>query len=85
MGAKVRIEINQAGVREFLSTSNAALVAELERRALAIAQAAGEGVETKTFQGSDRARVHIATVTPEAMRAEAEERTLTRALEAGRG
>lgn len=57
--------------------------ADLVRRGVAIAQAAGEGVEVHEG-GKSRARITVRTETFEAMYAEATDRTLTRALDAGR-
>lgn len=58
---------------------------DLRRRAAAIARAAGPGMKTDSRLGRNRARASVFTATPEAMRAEASERALTRALGAGRG
>jgi hypothetical protein len=83
--AKLRVEMNSAGFRQILTSPE--VQADLTRRGNAIATQAGEGVTVDSFiggYGGGRAIVIIATDTPEAMRAEAENRTLTRALDAGR-
>lgn len=84
MGLKgFRIEINSAGAREILRSPK--VLAEMERRARAIAQAAGPGFEVEARLGANRARASVRAATFEARRAEAENRSLSRALEAGRG
>lgn len=83
------IKLNQAGVREILKSPG--VQADLERRAKAIAaQANSEITDPQGFvvdvdQGPNRVRVVVVTATPEAMNAEASNRTLTRAFDAGRG
>jgi len=60
----------------------------LESAGEAIASAAGEGVEVESQSSSGRRgtpRVAVYTATPEAMLDEAQNRTLSRALDAGRG
>lgn len=59
--------------------------ADLRRRAELIAAAAGEGNEVNTHVGAHRARASVRTETYEARRAEAVDKTLTSALDAGRG
>lgn len=58
--------------------------ADLERRAQRIAAAAGGGVEAEASVGPNRARAAAFTATFEAMHDEATNRSLTRALDAGR-
>lgn len=82
MARNVRVELNRAAVRDLLKSPE--VLADLERRAEAIAAAAGEGMEVDSQIGSNRARASVRTATFEAMRAEATERRLTRALDAGR-
>lgn len=82
MAANIIVELNRAGVRDLLRSEE--VRAELERRARAIASAAGEGFEVETFKGRNRYRVQVRTATELARRAEATDRTLTRALDAGR-
>lgn len=83
---KSRIELNSAGVREILRSG--AVLADLTRRANAIANAAGgsaAGFEVDARVGANRARASVRTATFEARYAEATNRTLTKALGAGRG
>lgn len=58
---------------------------DLERRARAIADQAGPGMEVEVSVGATRARASVTTATPEAKLAEAKDRKLTAALDAGRG
>ncbi len=80
--AKVRIELNKKAVREILRSPE--VQADLKRRADAIAAAAGPGHETDLSVGRNRARASVVTATHEARRAEAVDRALTRAIDAGR-
>ena len=84
----LRIKLYNKGMVELRNSPG--VVAELERRASAIAASAGEGVATRPAETdfsfpSGRARVAVVTETFDAMYAEATNRTLTRALDAGRG
>lgn len=66
----------------------AAVLAALERAGEQIAAAAGDGVEVESQNSSGRRstpRVAVFTATAEAKIDEARNRTLTRALDAGRG
>lgn len=80
--ASVRIEINADGVRELLRSQE--VRDDLQRRAERIAAQAGEGYEADSSLSPKRARANVRTVTPEAMRDEAINHTLERALDAGR-
>lgn len=81
--SNVRIELNSAGVRELLTSAEAQ--ADLVDRARRIAAAAGEGNEAKDDgPGPNRARAVVVTATPAARVAEARDRALTRAIDAGR-
>lgn len=85
MGKKVRIEFLSQGFREVLLSPEVAN--ELRARAERIADAAGEGFEAEVFTGSFGGGRHVATVRSDtftAARAEAEDKALTRAIEAGR-
>lgn len=82
MATTVRIVLNRAGVEELLRSPE--VRADLERRARAIAAAAGEGMEVDSAIGRTRARAMVWTDTPRARLAEATNRTLTRAIDAGR-
>lgn len=80
--ARPTIKLNRKAVRELLRSP--AVRAELERRAQAIANAAGEGMETDSETGATRARAVVFTASVDAMMAEAKQRALTRAIDAGR-
>lgn len=81
---KVRVELNSRGVVEVLQSEE--VQDDLRRRAEAIANAAGgspdfeHGVDIV----GDRAMGRVWTATAAGKRAEAEDRALTRALDAGR-
>jgi hypothetical protein len=77
--AKARIVLNRAGVKALLR-----MPVWVEDRAKAIAEAAGPGNEAEVSVGPNRARAAVVTKTFDAMRDEATEHTLTRALDAGR-
>lgn len=78
----VRIVVNRAAVRELLRSD--AVLQNLKQRAERIAKQAGEGMEVGTFRGQNRVRATVITATIEARLAEARDRTLTRAIDAGR-
>lgn len=81
MAKKIRLEINAGNIGKLLRGSE--VQTDLMARGNAIASAAGPGHSVDmTF--TDRAAVFIRTDTPEAMVAEARDRTLTSALDAGR-
>ena len=81
--ARMRIEFRRAAFRE-LRTSEAA-IADVTGRAEAVAAAAGDGFEVLPVQAPrNRARALVGTTTYEAMKRNAEENTLLRALDAGR-
>lgn len=81
--SKVRIEFHSEGFAALLR--HPGIEADIRQRAEAIAEAAGEGVDAVVVQGRDRVRAVVQTNTPEAKRAEAEDKTLTSAIGAGRG
>lgn len=78
----VIIKLVPAGIRALLRSPE--VEHDLERRAQAIAAAAGEGMEVSTFRGPNRVRATVITATTEARVAEATDRALTRAIDAGR-
>lgn len=80
--ALVRLRLTPHGPRELRQLPS--VRADLERRAKAIAAAAGPGNEVSSMIGATRARASVVTATTEARRAEATTRALTRALEAGK-
>ena len=77
-----RVVINSAAARALLQSDEVA--ADLERRARNIAAAAGDGMEVSIEIGPERARAAVITGTAEAKLAEATDRTLSSALDAGR-
>lgn len=83
MADKPRIEFNSAMFRAILT--GAEVRADLEDRAGRIESAAGEGFEASVTVGSNRVRASVITATPEAMREEAENGTLSRAIGAAGG
>jgi len=60
------------------------VVADLKRRADAVARMAGEGHIVEVGTGGTRARAQVTTVTYAARRREATDRNLTRAIDAAR-
>lgn len=82
--AEVRIEFNEDAARELLKSPE--VQAELGRRAAAIAGAAGNGTfEVTASMTPTRARVSVGTADHTARQSEATTRSLTSALDAGRG
>lgn len=71
-------KLNSAGIRGLLT--GGAVQAELMARAERVAAAAGPGMEVSDAGGSSRARAIVRTATFEAMKAEATDRALTRAI-----
>lgn len=93
MAADVRVRLNSRGVREVLNSKE--IRSDLYRRAQAIAERAGTTpVDEETGEpahdfavrnGRSRARASVWTATPQAMQSELTDRTLSSALDAGRG
>lgn len=79
------VKLNKREVRKLLRGEGEyeGVRADLDRRAGAIAARAGDGFESETDAGPNRVRAAVWTATPEAVRSEAEDRALTRALDAG--
>ncbi len=82
MPSNIRVEMNRRGVTELLKSAE--VQADLERRAKAIAEAAGPGMEVDVRVGKTRARASVRTETFEAILSEATDKTLTKAIDAGR-
>lgn len=80
--ARVRLEFHYDGFNEV--RTDPAVQAEVNRRAEAIAAAAGEGFEVRAGVTKSRARAVIITATPEAMLAQATDHRLERSIDAGR-
>lgn len=82
MATSIRVVMNRAGVAALLKSEE--VQADLKRRADAIADAAGPGMEARVGVGRTRARATVITADFDAMLAEATHKTLTRAIDAGR-
>ena len=80
--ADVRVKLNRRGVRDLLQSEEVA--DELKRRADAIAAAAGPGHRVEVEVGAPRSRAAVITDDTDAALAEARDRNLTRAVDAGR-
>jgi hypothetical protein len=80
----VRVKIISKGAREILRSAK--VQAELERRAKAIADAAGgePDYEVGSRVGANRVRTSVRTATQKAREDESRNKSLTRALDAGR-
>lgn len=78
----IGFRVHGDGVRKLLRSDE--VRADLERRAQAIADRAGSGFAAESEVGSNRARAVVYTADFDAMLAEAQQRTLTRAIDAGR-
>lgn len=88
--ARGRIDLNPPGIRELLKRSDVRKVVdyqgqELGRVAGQLSIEPGAEYRVQTWTGRDRVRTHVATHNPEAMKAEARERSLTRAAYILRG
>lgn len=77
-----RVVHHSKGYRELLTS--AAVLAEVRARAEKIAEAAGDGYEMRSSEPRRRARAAVVTTTAKAMRDNATNQTLLRALGAGR-
>jgi hypothetical protein len=78
-----KIELNRRGIAQLLKEPGT--FSAVTGIAARIASAAGPGMETRSDKGGTRVRAAVVTATFEAMYAEATNRTLTRAIDAGRG
>lgn len=78
----VLIVVNHDAIGELLKSPE--IQADLLARGNRIAGAAGDGIEVEPTIGRNRARVTVRTATTDARIAEATDRTLTRAIDAGR-
>jgi hypothetical protein len=79
---KQRWVLNRKGVAELLKSPE--VRRDLERRARAVAAAAGPGHEVAVETGPTRVRATVTTATTAARLSEARHRTLTRAVEVAR-
>ena len=75
-------KVNRPGVRALLRSEM--VLREMERRARAVAAVAGPGHVVDSSIGRNRARAAVITTTGAAIRAEAKDRNLTRAINAAR-
>lgn len=82
MGGLERVDVHNEGVTALLKDPKVA--ADLMRRGRSIASAAGEGFVVVADPTARRARVVVITATFAARLAEARDRRLSRALDAGR-
>lgn len=83
MATKVRIELNIAGFNAVRRSPE--VRSDLKRRAEAIAAQAGEGFEVIETDNPSRAGAMVVAATKDARLAEATEKVLTKAINAGRG
>lgn len=81
MAATVRVEIDRKAVGAFLKSSE--MEAAMRSFANPIRNRAGAGFEVRSSVGRSRARAVVIATTMEARRAEATDRTLSKAI--GRG
>lgn len=80
--ASTKVVLNRRNIRDLLRSET--VRADLVRRAENIAAAAGPGHIVDSQIGRTRARAAVITASFEAMHAEARDRNLTRAIDAGR-
>lgn len=80
--ADVKVKLNSRAIAALLKSPE--VQDDLRSRAARVAAAAGPGMESEVSVGTTRARAHVWTATFEARHAEATERRLTAALDAGR-
>lgn len=81
--SRIRWDLNKKGVAALLRSPG--VKADLQRRAGRMALAAGEGVKGYVWEGHDRSRARVTTVTRDADWRQARYNTLGRAIDAGRG
>ncbi len=77
-----KLELNFAEVGRLLKSNE--VLGYLTQLGQAIANTAGPGHQVQAYRGRSRARVTVRTATPEAMRREAKNHNLARALGAAR-
>jgi hypothetical protein len=83
MAKVISIQMNYKGMKQIMKS--APVLADLLRRGRAVQAAAGSGFMVTHRIGSSRARVSVITSNDRGRRAEATNRSLTRALDAARG
>ena len=86
MSTKVRIEFQSEGFAALINSAE--VQADIQSRAARTAAAAGDGFEVEevqlNFGGSPRPGAFVVATTREARQAEAEDKVLTSAIDAGR-
>lgn len=84
MPTKVRIVLNSDGIKQLLQSKE--IEQDMKRRGDAVAEAAGGAPDyvCESWVGFDRARATVRTATHKARRDEANDRTLTRSIDAAR-
>lgn len=82
MTKKSKVKMNRRGAIAVLKSDG--VRDDIQRRVNAIASTAGDGFVGRVSYGRDRVLGNVHAETPEAMRAESEDRALTSALDAGR-
>lgn len=82
MAGSIRIVVNPEGVKALLKSQEVQNM--LQQRVNKIAAAAGPGMQASVRVGRTRARGSVITATQEAREAEANDRMLTKSLDAGR-
>jgi len=80
--ADADIKLNSAGMREMLKMPG--IVADVRRRAEAVARAAGDGFEARTTPRRNRARAEAVASSFDARRRQSKSSTLLAALSAAR-
>lgn len=82
MAAKITIELNDEGIQALLKGAEVqAAVASRIGAAMSAVGGTDAGYKSEVYVGRDRVRGQIWTATGEAMQDEAENRTLTRAID----
>ncbi|MDN5725161.1 MAG: hypothetical protein L0G99_04405 [Propionibacteriales bacterium] len=78
----MKIVTNRKALGQILNSPG--LIRDLQRRTEAIKAAAGEGFDGNVVRGKRRPRGGVVTATAKAMRRNAKENTLVKAMDAGR-
>ena len=77
------MDVNERAVGEILNGDG--MARDMERRAAAVAGAAGEGFEASVQKGRTRIQASVITASAKARRRQQKHHTLERATDAGRG
>lgn len=78
----VRVKLSMRGIRELLKSN--AVQSDIAARAARVARAAGEGFESVVKPGRYTSRAFVQTANQTGAKREAEDKALTRALDAAR-